>query len=98
MTAVTVLRVRCRNSSSVPDSAVTPLRMIVTLSQSFSTSARMWLDSRMLLPSLRMSSTQSSNTDSIRGSSPDVGSSRSRSSASVASAATRATFCRLPFE
>ena len=44
------------------------------------------------------SSTQSWNTASISGSSPEVGSSRTSSSTSEASAATSATFCRLPLE
>ena len=41
---------------------------------------------------------QSWNTDSISGSSPDVGSSSSSSSASDDSAAISATFCRFPLE
>ena len=47
---LTVVRIRCRNSASVPDLTARPARMIVTLSQSFSTSARMWLDSSTAAP------------------------------------------------
>ena len=71
---------------------------MVTRSHSASTSARMWLDSSTVRPSALTSRTQSWKTDSISGSSPDVGSSRISSSALEASAATRATFCRLPLE
>ena len=50
---VTVVRIRCRSSSSVPDfGPLRPARMIVTVSQSFSTSARMWLDSSTAAPRL----------------------------------------------
>ena len=45
------VRVRCRSSARVPDSTATPDRMMVTLSQSCSTSARMWLDSSTVAPS-----------------------------------------------
>ena len=75
-----------------------PARMIVTRSHSASTSARMWLDSSTVVPAARRSSTHARNTSSMSGSSPDVGSSRISSSTSAASAATSATFCRLPFE
>ena len=47
---VTVVRIRCRSSSSVPERTARPARMIVTVSQSFSTSARMWLDSSTAAP------------------------------------------------
>ena len=93
-----VVRVRWRSSVSVPDSTVRPSRMMDTPSHSFSTSARMWLDSRTVRPRSLTSATHSWNTASISGSSPDVGSSRTYSSTSDANAATRATFCRLPLE
>ena len=72
--------------------------MIVTRSDSASASARMWLDSRMVRPSLRSSLTHWRKAASISGSSPAVGSSSSSSSASLASAAISAIFCRLPLE
>ena len=72
--------------------------MMLTRSQSASTSARMWLDSSTVRPSALSSRMQSWNTASISGSSPDVGSSRMSSSADDASAATSATFWRLPLE
>ena len=55
--------------------------MMLTRSQSASTSARMWLDSRTVRPSALTSRMQSWKTASISGSSPDVGSSRISSSA-----------------
>jgi hypothetical protein len=72
--------------------------MIVTRSHNASTSARMWLDSRTVRPSWRAASMHSWNCASISGSRPEVGSSITYSSTSDASAATSATFCRLPFE
>ena len=72
--------------------------MMLTRSHSASTSARMWLDSSTVRPSALISRMQSWKTASISGSRPDVGSSRISSSASEASAATRPTFCRFPFE
>ena len=48
--------------------------------------------------SIASSSRQRRKTASINGSSPDVGSSSTNSSASDASAATSATFWRLPLE
>ena len=91
-------RVRWRSSAIVPDSTVTPSRMIVTWSASLSTSAKMWLDSSTDRPSAFTSRIDSVNAASISGSRPEVGSSSSSSSARDASAATRATFCRLPLE
>ncbi len=72
--------------------------MMVTVSHSFSTSAKMWLDSSTDCPSAFASSTHWVKTPSMSGSSPLVGSSKTSSSARLASAATRATFWRLPFE
>jgi hypothetical protein len=72
--------------------------MIVTRSASFSTSAKMWLESSTERPSALTSRIDSVKAASMRGSRPDVGSSSSRSSAVEANAATRATFCRLPLE
>ena len=48
--ARTEVRVRCRSSASVPVSTVRPARMMLTRSQSASTSARMWLDSSTVRP------------------------------------------------
>ncbi len=96
-TAIDV-RVRCRRSARLPLSTVLPARMMLTRSHSASTSARMWLDSSTVRPSLVASRMQSWKTVSISGSRPDVGSSSSSSSASAASPATSATFCRLPLE
>ncbi len=92
------VRVRWRRSASVPVSTVRPARMIVTRSHSASTSDRMWLDSSTVRPPWRSSSMHSRNAASISGSSPLVGSSRMSRSASEASAAISATFCRLPLE
>ena len=83
---------------SVPVCTVRPCRMMLTRSQSASASARMWLESRTVRPWARTSRMYSWNTASMSGSSPEVGSSRISSSASEASAATSATFCRFPFE
>ena len=55
-----------------------PARMMLTRSHSRSTSARMWLDSSTVRPLSRNSSTHSWKTDSMIGSSPDVGSSRTQ--------------------
>ena len=90
--------VRWRISARVPDSTVRPALMIVTRSQSASTSDRMWLDSSTVRPPPASSSMHSRNVASISGSSPEVGSSRISSSTSDASAAISATFCRLPLE
>ncbi len=97
-TAVTDERVRWRRSSSVPDSTARPPRMIVTVSQTFSTSLRMWLDSSTEVPAALASRTCSVNTASMRGSRPDVGSSSTSRSTWETNAATSATFCRLPLE
>ena len=92
------VRVRWRISASVPVSTARPCRMIVTRSQSASTSARMWLESRTVRPRRRSSLMHCWKTSSISGSRPDVGSSRISSSTSEARAATRPTFCLLPLE
>jgi hypothetical protein len=81
-----------------PDSTMCPSRMMDTRSHSASTWARMWLDSSTVRPACLSSRTQPAKMFSINGSSPAVGSSRTSSSTSDASAATMATFCRLPFE
>src|SRR5665648_342601 len=93
-----VVRVRCRSVARLPDSTIRPARMIETVSQSASASARMWLDSSTVPPAVVISRTTSWNTVSISGSSPLVGSSSRKSSTSAASPATIATFCRLPLE
>src|SRR5690625_6589208 len=49
--------------------------MMVTVSHSFSTSARMWLDSSTVRPRSFRARTSSVNIASIRGSRPEVGSS-----------------------
>ena len=98
VSTTTVVRVRCRSSAKVPDSAARPFRMIVTRSHSASTSDRMWLESRTVRPWCRTSRTTSWNTVSISGSRPEVGSSSRYSSTSEANAATRATFWRFPLE
>jgi hypothetical protein len=49
---------------------------MVTRSQSCSTSLRMWLDSSTVAPSRCTRSTSARNTDSMTGSSPLVGSSK----------------------
>ena len=81
--AVIEVRVRCRSSASVPVSTVRPARMMLTRSQSASTSARMWLDSRTVRPASRgLGDAPRRNTSSISGSSPEVGSSSRSSSTS----------------
>ena len=72
--------------------------MIVTLSARRSTSLRMWLESRTVVPAATRSARQSANSSSMSGSSPEVGSSSTSRSTSAANAATRATFWRLPLE
>src|SRR5437867_9258395 len=94
--AVIEVRVRWRSSCRVPLCSVRPNRMMLRRSQRASTSARMWLESSTVRPWALTSRMQSWKTASIKGSRPDVGSSRSRSSASEASAATRPTFWRFP--
>ncbi len=65
------VRVRCRMLASVPVSTARPSRMMVTRSQSASTSARMWLDSRTVRPSRCCSSRITwRKTSSISGSRP----------------------------
>ena len=71
VSTATVVRVRCRSSASVPDSTVRPARMIETRSHRASTSARMWLESRTVLPAALASRMTSWKTASISGSSPD---------------------------
>ena len=51
--AVTVVRVRWRRSARVPVSTVRPARMMLTRSQSASTSVRMWLESSTVRPRSR---------------------------------------------
>ncbi len=78
--AVTVVRVRCRSSVSVPVSTIRPFRMMETRSARASTCARMWLDSRTVRPASRASRMHSWKTASMRGSRSRVGwSSSSRS-------------------
>ena len=72
------------------DDAARPHNAYAT--QSASTSARMWLASRTVLPFWRSSSIHLRNSASISGSRPAVGSSRINSSTSPARAATKATF------
>ncbi len=70
------VRVRCRSSARVPLSTVTPARMMLTRSQSTSTSDRMWLDRSTVAPSAATRAISALNAASINGSSPLVGSSR----------------------
>ena len=98
VSATTVVRVRCRSWASVPLCTVRPDRMMLTRSHRASTSARMWLESSTVAPRPLASSTHPRNADSMIGSSPEVGSSSSNSSAPVDRAATSATFCRFPLE
>ena len=95
---VNSVRVRCRSCASVPDSTILPARMMLTRSQSSSTSERMWLDSSTVAPAARTWPISRVKTLSMIGSRPLVGSSRMYSSAGVANAAISATFCRLPLE
>ncbi len=93
------VRVRWRSSCERAVSTVRPARMMLTRSHSASTSARMWLESSTVRPRRALVLRRTSwNTASISGSSPEVGSSRISSSTSEASAATSATFWRLPLE
>ena len=75
LSAITVVRVRCRSSASVPVCTTRPERMMLIRSESASASARLWELSRMVAPSSLSSRTASWNSASISGSSPDVGSS-----------------------
>ena len=73
--------------------------MIVTRSHSASTSARMWLESSTVRPARALVARRTRGTPPpSAGPGPDVGSSRISSSTSEASAATSATFWRLPLE
>ena len=67
-------------------------------SRGASASLRMWLESSRVAPPARSSRTHSRNVSSMSGSRPLVGSSSRKSSTREASAATSATFCRLPLE
>ncbi len=78
----TVVRVSWRRSARVPVSTMRPARMMLTRSQSASTSARMWLDSSTVRPSRRASRMQL-----LEGQSPSAG--RARRSARRAAAARR---------
>ena len=98
MSALMVVLDRCRIDSSVPVSTVRPARMIVTRWHSRSVSARMWLDSRTVVPRPAASATHCWKMFSINGSRPLLGSSSSNRSAFEANADTSETFCRLPFE
>ena len=95
----TSVRVRWRSSASVPVSTVRPARMMLTRSQRCSTSLRMWLDSSTVAP-LAEDGGDLVAEDRLheRDRGRDVGSSKMYRSAGVASAAIRATFCRLPLE
>ena len=99
VSASIVIRVRCRSSASVPVSTVRPARMIVTRSHSASTSDRMWLESSTVRPARALVARRTRGTPP-----PSAGPARTsarRGSAArrrTRSAATSATFCRLPFE
>ena len=97
-TACTRVRVRWRSSARLPLSTMRPARTMLTRSQAFSTSLRMWLDSSTVRPSAFRAVSSLWKTSSMSGSSPAVGSSSTSSGTPLASAATRATFCRLPLE
>ena len=94
-TAVAALERSCAND---PVKTARPARTTVSRSHRVSTSARMWLESRTEVPAAARSVTTAWKTASMRGSSPEVGSSRTSSSTSQARAATSATFWRLPLE
>ena len=76
---------------------MTPSRMMLIRSARASTSVRMWLESRIERPRAFSAAISSWKTASISGSSPEVGSSRTSSSTSEASAATMATFAGCPW-
>ena len=95
--AVTEVRACARIWSKVPESTMTPSRMMLIRSARASTSVRMWLESRIEGPGLlgRDLVLEDGLHQWVQ---PEVGSSRTSSSTSEASAATMATFCRLPLE
>ena len=66
---MTVDLVKCRNSSRVPVSTISPWRIITTLSANRSTSLKIWEDNKIALPDALIFSTSSWKTCSIRGSS-----------------------------
>ena len=97
--AATEVRVRCRSSASVPVSTVRPARMMRhPVAQRLDLGEDVARQQHGAAARRATSSMHSRNTSSISGSRPDVGSSRTSSSTSEASAATSATFCRLPLE
>ena len=86
---MTVDLVKCRNSSRVPVSTISPWRIITTLSANRSTSLKIWEDNKIALPDALIFSWK---TCSIRGSRPDVGSSKIYKSESTDNAAINPTF------
>ncbi len=85
-----------RSASSVATSTSRPLRRMATRLQTSSTSSSRCEDSKTVCPRIAASRTTALNSSIFSGSSPEVGSSSSRTSGRVMSAATSATFCRLP--
>ena len=97
-TAIDV-RVRWRSSASVPVSTVRPARMMRhAVAQRLDLGEDVAREQHGAALAAHLARCSRWKTASISGSRPDVGSSRISSSASEASAATSATFWRLPFE
>ena len=99
VSAMTVVRVRWRSSASEP-ALHDPARPddADPVGQGLGLGEDVAELSSTVAPSCFSSSTAFWNSASISGSSPEVGSSSRKSSARLASAATRATFWRLPLE
>lgn len=70
--------------------------MIVIVSHIASTSLKMWLEIKIVLPFPFISKTKSMKRFCINGSSPEVGSSRTRTSGSFMNAATTANLRLTP--
>ena len=86
------------STSTLSTAARRPCLIMPTLSQTCSTSGRMWDDMNAVTPLSFASRTILSNSSCIRGSSPPVGSSMMRSGGSCMKARITATLRRLPLD
>ena len=89
-------RSRRSMSATRPWASTWPRSTIATLVHSSSSSGRMWLLMRIVLPSERSSRSSSRSSTRARGSRPEAGSSRSRTSGSWTSAWARQSRCCMP--
>ena len=83
-------------SLTVPFASTRPRSTMATLVHSSSSSGRMWLLMRIVLPSDRSSRRSSRSSTRARGSRPDAGSSRSRTCGSWTRAWARHRRCSMP--